>query len=151
MSYMLSTEYGSIVWALELRCGFLVCICSTRRLTEIICLLVCFLSILVESIQCNPHVFSDAAGALGPMTPNCARRLSDISIQSGISGLIDVLPLQAINSCTKTTLTHFLQIYFVIAKIEFCFDFYPEKLTFPRLPLLCALKYNSTTTLVFTK
>lgn len=52
----------------------------------------------MESIQCNPHLFSESGGSgLGVLTPNCARRLSDISIQSGMSGLTDALSLQAIN------------------------------------------------------
>ncbi|CAG7825720.1 unnamed protein product [Allacma fusca] len=50
---------------------------------------------LLESIQCNPHLFSESGIGVG------SRRLSDISIQSEMSGLVDVLPLQAISQLTQ--------------------------------------------------
>ena len=77
----------------------------------------------MESIQSNSHLFADttnvlagasvvaaAAGATSGSTssgagivevfgPAFVRRLSDISVQSGMSGLNDGLPMQAINSC----------------------------------------------------
>ena len=61
---------------------------------------------LLECIQCNPHLFSESGipilGGSVPPGPGSygSRRLSDVSIQSGMSGLLDVLPLQAINTRT---------------------------------------------------
>ncbi|CAG7784703.1 unnamed protein product, partial [Allacma fusca] len=55
-----------------------------------------------ECIQVNPHAFADSGGEIfGNLTPNSARRLSEISIQSGMSGLLDAIPLQAINLLTQ--------------------------------------------------
>ncbi|KAJ8922249.1 hypothetical protein NQ315_004186 [Exocentrus adspersus] len=45
---------------------------------------------LLEILQTNPQMFNDT---LQP------RRLSEVSIQSTVSGLIDNIPLQAINAC----------------------------------------------------
>lgn len=43
----------------------------------------------METVQSNPAVFQDAGAP---------RRLSEVSIQSTVSGIIDNIPLQAINS-----------------------------------------------------
>ena len=48
---------------------------------------------LVEVIQSNPQHFNDANN----MT--CGRRLSDASMQSTVSGLIENISLSTINSC----------------------------------------------------
>lgn len=45
--------------------------------------------IIVEILQTNPQIFSDNAQP---------RRLSEVSIQSTVSGIIDNIPLQAINT-----------------------------------------------------
>lgn len=45
--------------------------------------------LLVEVLQSNPQVFTD-------MQP---RRLSEVSLQSTVSGINDELPLQAVNAC----------------------------------------------------
>lgn len=51
----------------------------------------------VEAIQSNPHFFNE-----GLNVPNATfstmRRLSDISIQSTMSGMIDAVPLQAVSA-----------------------------------------------------
>jgi hypothetical protein len=60
-----------------------------------------FYGFAVESIQCNPHLFSDTGMGLTTLNPNYSRRLSDISIQSGMSGLTDALSLQTINECKR--------------------------------------------------
>lgn len=44
----------------------------------------------VETVQSNPAVFQEVG-----IPP---RRLSEVSIQSTVSGIIDNIPLQAINS-----------------------------------------------------
>ncbi|XP_020294135.1 protein retinal degeneration B isoform X3 [Pseudomyrmex gracilis] len=55
---------------------------------------------LLETIQTNPHVFVD-----GLNIPNVQlahlRRLSDISLQSTMSGIIDNVPLQVISALTQ--------------------------------------------------
>lgn len=53
----------------------------------------------MESIQSNPHLFAESGVSFGALASSCGRRLSDISIQSGMSGLTDALSLQAINQC----------------------------------------------------
>lgn len=66
----------------------------------------------MECIQCNQHLFSES-GAIAALTSHGGasgaggRRFSDISIQSEMSGLVDVLPLQAINQCNFNSLPHF--------------------------------------------
>ncbi|KFB34885.1 AGAP000033-PA-like protein [Anopheles sinensis] len=53
---------------------------------------------LLELIQSSPHLFVDNGGGGGlPTPPVPARRLSDTSIQSGASGMIDNVPLATIN------------------------------------------------------
>ncbi|XP_011306274.1 protein retinal degeneration B isoform X2 [Fopius arisanus] len=55
---------------------------------------------LLEAIQTNPQLFAEGLNA--PTTPlQHLRRLSDISIQSTMSGLIDNVPLQAVSSLTQ--------------------------------------------------
>lgn len=53
----------------------------------------------VESIQSNPQLFAD-----GLNVPNVQiahlRRLSEISIQSTMSGIIETVPLQTVSACT---------------------------------------------------
>lgn len=49
--------------------------------------------ILVEVIQSHPHHFSEGNNLLG------GRRLSDASMQSTVSGLIENISLSTINSC----------------------------------------------------
>lgn len=53
--------------------------------------------ISVETIQTNPQLFAD-----GLNVPNLQmshlRRLSDISLQSTMSGIIDNVPLQAVSA-----------------------------------------------------
>ncbi|XP_035714341.1 protein retinal degeneration B isoform X2 [Folsomia candida] len=56
---------------------------------------------LLESIQSNPHLFAESGVSFGALASSCGRRLSDISIQSGMSGLTDALSLQAINQLTQ--------------------------------------------------
>ncbi|XP_043462578.1 protein retinal degeneration B isoform X2 [Leptopilina heterotoma] len=55
---------------------------------------------LLDAIQSNPHFFTD-----GLNVPNATfstmRRLSDISIQSSMSGMIDTVPLQAVSALTQ--------------------------------------------------
>ncbi|KAB0792480.1 hypothetical protein PPYR_14439 [Photinus pyralis] len=46
---------------------------------------------LLEVLQSNPQMFNDSLGAQ-------PRRLSEVSIQSTISGIIDTIPLQAVNA-----------------------------------------------------
>ncbi|XP_034941683.1 protein retinal degeneration B isoform X2 [Chelonus insularis] len=53
---------------------------------------------LLEAIQTNPQLFTD--GLNTSSTPHL-RRMSDISIQSTMSGLIDNVPLQAASSLTQ--------------------------------------------------
>ncbi|XP_044586561.1 protein retinal degeneration B isoform X3 [Cotesia glomerata] len=54
---------------------------------------------LLEAIQTNPQLFADGLNA--PNTPlQHLRRMSDISLQSTMSGLIDNVPLQAVSSLT---------------------------------------------------
>jgi len=50
----------------------------------------------VETIQTNMQLFSD--GLAAPPAAHL-RRMSEASIQSSVSGLIDSLPLQTINTC----------------------------------------------------
>jgi hypothetical protein len=58
---------------------------------------ICFLA--VEVIQANPQMFTEGLN-IAPPTPGChLRRMSEVSIQSTISGVIDSLPLQTINVC----------------------------------------------------
>jgi hypothetical protein len=53
----------------------------------------------VEVIQANPQMFAEGLNIASP-TPGChLRRMSEVSIQSTISGVIDSLPLQTINAC----------------------------------------------------
>ena len=47
----------------------------------------------MEILQTNPQMFSDTSQH---------RRLSEVSIQSTVSGLIDNIPLQAVNACKYT-------------------------------------------------
>jgi hypothetical protein len=53
----------------------------------------------VEIIQANPQMFAEGLN-VAPTMPGChLRRMSEVSIQSTISGVIDSLPLQTINAC----------------------------------------------------
>ena len=53
----------------------------------------------VEIIQANPQMFAEGL-SVAPATPGShLRRMSEVSIQSTISGVIDSLPLQTINAC----------------------------------------------------
>ncbi|PSN38012.1 Protein retinal degeneration B [Blattella germanica] len=54
----------------------------------------------MEIIQANPQMFAEGLN-VGPPTPGShLRRLSEVSLQSTISGVIDSLPLQTINALT---------------------------------------------------
>jgi len=55
----------------------------------------CEFNFIVETIQTNPQLFAD-----GLNIPNLQflRRLSDISLQSTMSGIIDNVPLQAVTA-----------------------------------------------------
>lgn len=57
----------------------------------------CTLAYKVEIIQANPQIFSDGLSAATPASH--LRRMSEISIQSTVSGVIDSLPLHTINAC----------------------------------------------------
>ncbi|XP_063225063.1 protein retinal degeneration B isoform X2 [Bacillus rossius redtenbacheri] len=54
---------------------------------------------LLETIQTNPQMFAEGSNMLG--TPGYLRRMSEVSIQSTVSGVIDALPLQTINALTQ--------------------------------------------------
>ncbi|XP_021934128.1 protein retinal degeneration B isoform X3 [Zootermopsis nevadensis] len=56
---------------------------------------------ILEIIQANPQMFAEGMN-IAPPTPGChLRRMSEVSIQSTISGVIDSLPLQTINALTQ--------------------------------------------------
>ncbi|KAK7871835.1 hypothetical protein R5R35_006433 [Gryllus longicercus] len=55
---------------------------------------------LLEFIQANPQMFAEGLSVASP-TPGHVRRLSEVSIQSTVSGVIDSLPLQTINALTQ--------------------------------------------------
>jgi len=58
-----------------------------------------FILLAVEIIQANPQMFTEGLN-VAPSTPGChLRRMSEVSIQSTVSGVIDSLPLQTINAC----------------------------------------------------
>lgn len=52
--------------------------------------------ISVETIQTNPQLFADGLNI--PNIQMHLRRLSDISLQSTMSGIIDNVPLQAVSA-----------------------------------------------------
>lgn len=53
---------------------------------------------LLEAIQTNPQLFVDGLNV--PTTPMAhMRRMSEISLQSTMSGVVDSIPLQAISAC----------------------------------------------------
>ncbi|KAJ1532074.1 hypothetical protein ONE63_000703 [Megalurothrips usitatus] len=54
---------------------------------------------LLEIIQANPQIFSDGPSVATPASH--LRRMSEISIQSTVSGVIDSLPLHTINALTQ--------------------------------------------------
>lgn len=51
---------------------------------------------LLEVVQSNPQIFSDGLSACSP--PTHLRRLSEVSIQSTVSGVVDTLPIHTINA-----------------------------------------------------
>ncbi|XP_012272496.1 protein retinal degeneration B isoform X2 [Orussus abietinus] len=55
---------------------------------------------LLETIQTNPQLFADGLNVPTASMPHL-RRLSDISIQSTMSGIIDNVPLQAVSALTQ--------------------------------------------------
>lgn len=63
------------------------------------CLINMFIFSAVEIIQANPQMFAEGMNAVPPTAGCHLRRMSEVSIQSTISGVIDSLPLQTINAC----------------------------------------------------
>nr|CAD7413369.1 unnamed protein product [Timema poppensis] len=55
---------------------------------------------LLEVIQTNPQMFAEGL-SVASVTPGHLRRMSEVSIQSTVSGVIDSLPLQTINALTQ--------------------------------------------------
>lgn len=56
---------------------------------------------LLEIVQSNPQIFTDNLSVGGPSSISHLRRLSEVSIQSTISGVVDSLPLHTINALTQ--------------------------------------------------
>ncbi|XP_069686277.1 protein retinal degeneration B isoform X6 [Periplaneta americana] len=56
---------------------------------------------LLEIIQANPQMFAEGLNIAPPTPGSHLRRMSEVSIQSTISGVIDSLPLQTINALTQ--------------------------------------------------
>lgn len=63
--------------------------------TQSIVIFLIFIHLTVEILQSNPQMFNDMAQP---------RRLSEVSIQSAVSGIIDNIPLQAINACKSSNI-----------------------------------------------
>ncbi|XP_043281558.1 protein retinal degeneration B isoform X4 [Venturia canescens] len=55
---------------------------------------------LLEAIQTNPQIFTDSLNILNTQLSHI-RRMSDISLQSTVSGVIDNVPLQAVSVLTQ--------------------------------------------------
>ncbi|RZF43971.1 hypothetical protein LSTR_LSTR016959, partial [Laodelphax striatellus] len=53
---------------------------------------------LLETVQTNPQLFSENLNVTTPGAALHLRRLSEVSIQSTMSGVIDSLPLHTINA-----------------------------------------------------
>ncbi|XP_049861390.1 protein retinal degeneration B isoform X3 [Schistocerca gregaria] len=56
---------------------------------------------LLEVIQANPQMFAESLNLTSPIQGSHLRRMSEVSIQSTVSGVIDSLPLQTINALTQ--------------------------------------------------
>lgn len=56
---------------------------------------------LLECIQSNAHHFIETTGGGGPSTPSFGRRMSEASVQSVMSGIVESVPLQAISALTQ--------------------------------------------------
>lgn len=54
--------------------------------------------ISVEAIQTNPQLFTDGLN-ISNMSISHLRRLSDISIHSTMSGMVENVPLQIVSNC----------------------------------------------------
>lgn len=74
-------------------------------------------------MQASPQIFTEGLNAT-PATPSVhLRRMSEISIQSTMSGLVDSIPLHTINSCKLRILRKIYSFFFffnivVVFKIE---------------------------------